>query len=611
MHEGNRPAVERVPEYRLWNPFILCLAGLVAASWALLLALETQVTFFADEWAFILDRRGWSVGDFLDPHNDHIALAPVSLYRLLLGIFGMDSAFPFQVASTLVFLLSATLLFAYLRRRVGDWPALLGSALILFLGASWIDLLWPFQIAFSASIAAGLGALLALDRDDREGDWIACALLVVSTSFSELGVPFIAGALVSVLLGGRPRIGRLYVALVPIALYALWWLGWGHTAESALSADNVLTSPAFVFDAASQAMASLLGLATPLTGSGLNPVGLNWGRILLVIGIGLAVWRFWGPGEVPRPVWVVLAIGGSFWFLTAFNEVPGFREPTSPRYQYPGAVFLLLIAAEVLRGVRINTRALALGSALTALAVLSGLWALHLGHSNFLKPMSEGLRARLAAIEIAQDHLEPGFYVVSLLGQIDAATYLTLVDADGSPAYSESELASATVAARAGADNAIVRGLGVGLGNGSGSPAEGQGECQTVAATPTGATGLTLGPGEVTLRARPEASAEVLLARFGDGFPVSLGPLEPGSAASVELPPDRSTQPWRLGLRGAGRVTVCPTSIVSEPSASDEDGGTSPLVPILIVVGAVGLLAGGAWWASREPVPISTPPPTA
>ena len=72
-------------------------------------------------------------------------------------------------------------------------------------------------------------------------------------------------------LGGRrPRIGRLYVAFVPLALYAIWWLGWGHTAESTFSLDNVLESPKYVFDAASQAMASLLGLATPLTGSGAN-----------------------------------------------------------------------------------------------------------------------------------------------------------------------------------------------------------------------------------------------------------------------------------------------------------------------------------------------------
>ena len=83
-----------------WNPFILCLAVLTASSWAVLLALESHLTFFGDEWRFLLDRRGWSVGDFLDPHNDHIALAPAFIYKLLLAAFGMDSALPFQVVST-------------------------------------------------------------------------------------------------------------------------------------------------------------------------------------------------------------------------------------------------------------------------------------------------------------------------------------------------------------------------------------------------------------------------------------------------------------------------------------------------------------------------------
>ena len=446
-------------EIRLWNPFILCLAGLVAASWVVLLVLESELTFFADEWEFLLDRRGWSVGVFLDPHNEHIALAPVSVYKLLLATFGMDSAFPFQVASTLVFLLSATLLFAYLRRRVGDWPALLGSALILFLGASWIDLLWPFQIGFSGSIAAGLGALLALDRDDRVGDRIACALLVVSTSFSALGVPFVAGALVSVLLGGRPRIGRLYVAFVPLALYAIWWLGWGHTAESDVLAGQRPRVPQVRLRRrlAGHGLAARARDATHRQRGqpGWPQLGSHPARDRDRPG-GVAVLA---PGSSSAPGLgrarhrrVVLVLDG-------VQCVRCLREPTSARYQYPGAVFLLLIAAEVLRGVRINTRALALGSALTALAVLSGLWFLHLGQSNFLKPSSEGLRARLAAVEIARDRVDPGFVVpTSIFDTTDARTYLSAADAYGSPAYSESELASGTVAARAGADNVLVRG---------------------------------------------------------------------------------------------------------------------------------------------------------
>lgn len=559
---ASEPELERGVARNGWNPFILCLAVLAAASWAVLVGLESHLTFYADEWDFLLRRRGWSVGDFLDPHVDHIALAPVSIYKFLLATFGMDSPLPFQVISTLVFLLSAVLLFVYLRRRVGDWPALLGSALILFLGAGWTDLLWPFQIGFSGSIAAGLGAHLALDRDDHVGDRIACALLVVSLSFSELGVPFIAGALVRLFLE-RPWISRLYVVLVPVGLYAIWWLGWGYQAESAFSLDNVLESPKWVFDAASQAAASVVGLGTP-TGSVPDwryPVGLGWGRILLVAGIALGAWRFSRLDGVPRSFWVALAIGASFWFLTAFNAVPLVRTPTTGRYQYPGAVFLVLIAGELLRGMRVNRRALALGSAVTALAVLSGLWFVHLGYSKQRKPLSDQLGAQLAAIEIARDRVDPGLIVDSASRPIDSGSYLSAVDAYGSPAYSESELASIPDAARVAADEVLVQGLGIELGRARGSPSragdQDERRCRQVAATPSGATGVALGPGEVTLKPRSGASTEVWLGRFADGFSVRLGRLVRGRASSLTIPTDRSSRPWRLGLGPDGRAIVC------------------------------------------------------
>jgi hypothetical protein len=550
---------------RGWNPALLCLAGVVACSGAILLILQSDLSFVYDDWAFLLHRRCSSVGAFLDPYNDHIVLAPVSIYKLLLATFGMKSALPFHLVSTLVFLLSAVLLFIYLRRRVGDWPALLGTSLILFLGASSGDLLWSFQIAFSGSVAAGLGALLALDRDDRTGDRIACVLLVVSTSFSELGVPFAAGALVSLLVSQRPRADRLYVALVPLALYAIWWLGWGHTAESSLSLDNILTSPGYVFDAVSQVIASLLGLATPLTGDGVQPVGLDWGRILLVIAVGLAVWRLRRLGGVPRALWIPLAIGGAFWFLTAFNENP-LRAPTSGRYQYPGGVFVLLIAAELLRGVWVGRRALAGAAVVTGVAVFSGLVFLHQGYRS-LRSASETQRAQLAAVEIARQTVAPGLTLMSGFNPIEAGAYLSAADAFGSPAYTQVELVSSPDSAHTVADKVLVEALPIELAPASRvSPgaAAGRGpvgrRCRTVKASPAAGTGSLLRPGEFTLKARAATGAEVLLGRFSDGLPVDLGTLRPGPGGSLTIPADRSTRPWRLGLRGEGPVTVCEAS---------------------------------------------------
>ncbi len=374
-------------------------------------------------------------------------------------------------------------------------------------------------------------------------------------------MPFVAGALVSVLVGGRPRIGRLYVAFVPLALYAIWWLGWGHTAESTLSLDNVLDSPKFVFDAASQAMASLLGLATPLTGSGGNPVGLNWGRILLVIGIGLAVWRFWRLGRVPRPVWVVLAIGGVVLVPDGVQRVSGLaraderplpisgrRVPAADRSRGPAR------GANQHAGPR--PRIGAHGPRRAQRPVVPPPRSIE--HPEALQ------RGVARPAGGGRDRARPrGARVLRADVVFSADRRPRLISRWPTPT---AHLPTASPSLRRAPQRraprrttSSSRALGIKLG--SGEPGRAQtaraGRCQTVAATPTGATGLTLGPGEVTLRARPGASAEVLVARFGDGFPVSLGPLVPGSAASVKLPVDRSPRPWRLGLRGAGGVTVC------------------------------------------------------
>jgi hypothetical protein len=549
---------------------LICLAVAAAGSAAILLALQSHLTFYADEWDFLLHRRGSSAENFLNPHGDHIALALVAVYKLLVSNFGMGSPAPFQVTSTLIFLLGVALLFVYLRRSIGDWPALLGSALILFLGASWTDLLWPFQIGFSASIAAGLGALLALDRDDRVGDWIACALLVVSMSFSEIGVPFVAGVLASILVSGRPRIGRLYIVFVPLALYGIWWLGWGHQAHSALTMHNVLVSPKFAFDAASQAAASLVGLATPLASSGERdwriPVGMDWGRILLVGLVGVGVWRFRRLGSIPRPFWVALAMGASFWFLAAFNAIPEVREPTTNRYQYPGAVFLLLIAAEFLRGVRPNRRVLAVAAAVTALAVFSGIRFLYLGYDNMRKPQSDLLRAQLAAIEIARDRLQPGLAVEQATTMIAADSYLSAADAYGSPAFSEAQLLASGEPDRAAADQVLGSAEGMKLSPLSAADrrVRAAGHCQTLHGSASGsAAAATLGPGNYTLSSQKlptgagQVGVSVQAARFGDQSSVNLGFLNPRTGSALNIPADNSSRPWRLSLPAASAITLC------------------------------------------------------
>jgi hypothetical protein len=535
---------------------LLCLAGALACSATLLLTFQSKLTFIVDDWQFLLGRRGTSVGVFLDPHNNHIAVLPVAIYKALLATFGMGSSLPFSVVSTLVFLMSVVLLFTYLRRRVGDWPALLGSILILFLGAAWVDLLWSFQIGYSGAIAAGLAALLALERDDPKGDWIACGLLVVATGFSEIGVVFVLGALVSIAAGPHPRRQRFYVGLLPLLLYAIWFLGWGHKGPDTLTFHNVLNSPGYVFDAVSQAIASLLGLATPLTGNGSEPVGLLWGRILFIGLAALALWRIWRLGGISRGLLTALTAGGAFWFLGAFNAYLDLRAPTNGRYQYPGAVFVLLIAAELLRGVRVDKRVLAGAAAVTAAAVVSGIFFLHDGY-RLQKTESDVERARLAALDIARPSVNPDREVdLELFTQFPAGSYYSAVDAFGSPGYTDSQLATSAEEIRVAADAMFAAILGIRLIPSATRGTGAQGQCRT--ASPSGSgQGLPLGPGAYHLMARSASGASLHLSRFASAARVNLEALSPRQWYSLEIPPDRSTRPWYVTVGGSGPVSVC------------------------------------------------------
>jgi hypothetical protein len=292
--------------WRSATPFML---AAMLASGVLITTLASRISFLLDDWTFILYRRGLDVDAFLKPDNEHFVAGPVAVFKLLLATFGMGSTLPYRVIATALFLLGAWFLFVWIRRRLGQWPALIMLLPVLFLGAAFDDLLWFASITFLGAMGCGLGMLVALDRRDKVGDRLACAWLVGSMLFSSLWLAFAIGAAVDVVLrrGDRDWRRRAFVVAVPVALYAIWWLGWGHTAESAFSLHNVATTPLYVFDSFAAAIAALLGLATPVEGIA-SPAGLDWGRPLAVLLGGLAVWRLYRIGRIPRSLWVVLAI---------------------------------------------------------------------------------------------------------------------------------------------------------------------------------------------------------------------------------------------------------------------------------------------------------------
>lgn len=545
-------------------PALLALALLAAA--ALLLAFSAELTFFQDSWEFLMNRRALSADALLQPHNEHIVVFPVAIAQLLLRFFGMSSARPEFVVLIATLLVSAALVFVYVRRRLGPWPALMAAVLLLFLGPAWQDLLWPFEIGFVGSVLFGVAMLLALEREDSRGDAAACAFLALSIGFSSLGVAFAVGALVDLVVARRRRgWRRAYVAVVPMLLYAAWFAGWGHDAEGHLSLHNVLVSPRFVVEAMSAAAESLVGMS----GITDEPVGqAAWGPALLIVVVALLAWaRLRRPAAVSPRLWPVVAAAATFWFLAAFNFIPG-REAWSSRYLYAGAAFVLLIAADLLAGARIGRRGLLVAGAVTVLAAGSNIVPLRDGR-DFLESQTVLTRSDLAAIEIARPTVDPSFGLspevagTPFLIDVNAGEYLAAVEDHGSPAYTARELLGAPEYGRAQADVVLANALPVsteieeGAGGVDGRGAA-EGRCIDVPAGADPARPLALRPGLTRVVVAAGAPATIRLRRFAAAeYPLVTEGIPGASTTLLRIPADGSSRPWRLQVEATQGASVC------------------------------------------------------
>ncbi|HET9198028.1 MAG TPA: hypothetical protein VFN92_07235 [Solirubrobacterales bacterium] len=542
-----------------WNAPTAALAGVLFASAALLLYLGRDFTFIQDTWNFLLERRGSSLDTYFEPHNEHIVVIPVVIEKLLVAAFGTATALPERVVLTAMLVATAAMVFFYVRRRVGPWPAVIAATLLSFLGPSWMILLWGFQTVIVGSVLCGVGALMMLDRDDRAGDAWACVLTVLSVLFSAIGVSFALGAAVDVLVRRRERgfLGRAYIAVVPLLVYVAWYLGWGHEAQNYLSLNNVLRSPVYMLEGFASSIDSLLGLSTIDVNDMGEPV---WGRPLLIVAVGLVIWGQRRNRGFSSRLWPVLGAAASYWLLAGFNYFAG-RPPVAGRYGYAGAVFVLLIAAELLRGVRFSRNALLIGGAVTVFAVASNIALLRDG-KDWLENLSVLTRADTAAIEIAEPtvpdtfRLAPEIAGTGSLIAIEAGSYLDTVHDEGSPAYTPEELLAAPDYARRQADIVLGQALPLSTESQPGAYSESGG---SGCVEPGSGEEVEAGPGVTRIEVAPGPHADISLRRFASGeHPVHTAGSDGGAVTLLTIPRDRSSQPWFLQVEAAQPVRVCP-----------------------------------------------------
>jgi hypothetical protein len=544
----------------------MTLVLVAAAAWLVWLTRGTTLWF--DEWVWAIGRRDWTAHAFLAPHNGHLSLVPVAVYKLLFATLGITHSAPYRVLGVGAHLLCVLGLYLYGAPRTGRFTAALGALVLLFLGAAWQDILWPFQIGFLTSLWAGVFALLALDRRDRAGDVAACLLLAISLASSGLGLVFVVGLAVD-LCAGRRR-SAAWIVVAPLALYVIWWVAYQDTGTTI---DNVWAIPVYAADSVAAALSALTGLTKGVPAD--DGTALGWGRPLAVVALAGLAW--WLPRlRPPRPrLLAVLAMPLAFWALTGLARAH-VNPPTESRYVYVGALLVLLLVAELAAGRRLPAALRPLAAAVVIVVIVSGLGSLR-DAGTFLRGQSLITRADLAAAELAP--ARPGAVLQHLPGYplvvIPVAAYLDAARDLGSPAATQAELATAPEDVREKADAELIQLRRVAVTPGDVAPAGAapnlevqqggtaapSGSCVAFTPAAAGATTpaleLELPPTGLRITAAG-APATVRVRRFGSAFaapPVSR--VAAGATGSLKIAADRSPAPWHVRVEPGGRVRAC------------------------------------------------------
>jgi hypothetical protein len=534
--------------------WIWLFALLALASTTLLLIIRAHVGFFIDDWMLIFFRDGAS--DWLLPHHDHPIVIPAALYELSLSTFGMKPM-PLHLVAQAVFLTSVVLLFQWIRPLVGVPAAVLGCAVVLFLGSSTEDLVWTFQIGFCGSVATGLGALLLLRRQTRNGDVMACLLLVASFMLSTVAMPFLFAAAVQLCFrGGRPGFRRLlegcWILLVPTLLYIIWLLGWNQTGGHAATVENALKTPLYVLSAFGYGAAALTGIF-PLR---LINDSYLWSIAGLVAAGGFG-WILLRRRRVPPEFLIGLAAGLTFWALCGLNAVPG-RDFFTDRYQYPSVIFVLMMLAGACKGLRPNRTQLRWLAAAATVSVAVNLVALFYTLDHAIRPFEQVGTATLATFKFSGDAIRPDFSTAIGTGDdapLTVSIYRDAVARYGPPDFSEKDIDESSGGDRTRADLLLVAALRIGPVPASTVVPNRAGCASLVADATASHTKQVEG---TRLYIRSARNVLVRMTRFSPPPAAPAWPVVGGEPTGFRIPADRSSRPWRIGFQGEGKVVLCP-----------------------------------------------------
>ncbi len=559
-----------------WSPPILLAVAMLAGA-ALILWINRGSFLFFDEvlwFADMGDRDG--VLSILHPHNNHLIGAARSLFLLLGSTIGVEYVV-LRVVAVIGVLLVAALFFAYARRRVGDWIALFPSLLLIVYGSAWQHVVSPIGLTITFSIAAGLGALLALERNDRRGDVLACLLACASIFTYTIGLSYLVGIAVSVLLRAD-RWRRSWIFLLPLLLYVPWWLWARQFSDGRVSADNLIDAPIYAAKSLANVVGALTGLAIPFSRFGEGAAGIAsapGGVLGVLVGVAVIVaiaWRL-SRGSIPPSLWMSLAIIATYWLMSAIADTPEYgSQVNAVRYILPGSVALLLVLVDAAKGCEIRRWMVWTVAGVFAFSLVMNAYFLRDG-ARFVRDAGAATEANLAMIELAGD-LDPGRSageggtpgavmlpeggsLPSLVFPPDPKRYLAAVEKYGSPTFTLDRLRAQRPPVRALADGSLIALERIAVMPGADPPTRSIRRRACVTLQP-GTEPVPLPEEGALLRAAETEDVTVSLRRFSDDPGVAVGTAAPDSWSALSAPTDGSDVPWLVSAPSTGELRICP-----------------------------------------------------
>ncbi|MEO8438155.1 MAG: hypothetical protein ABI562_06815 [Chloroflexota bacterium] len=339
-----------------WPPLLL-----IAAAVAILVWLGRNMTFYHDEFAFLL-LRDLSADGILAPHNEHLSATLVLLYQGLLATVGTASYWPYLGVTYALHVIVAVIVYVVVRRETNATWALGALAVMLLLGSGGDDILWAFQSGPVGATAAGMAAVVLAPRRPA----IAALLLTVALFTSGASLAFLVATGAHLALT-RPR-ALAWLAL-PVGLYLAWYIGFGASHIQALRSPSLDGVPVYVLYGLAASAAGVIGSTVPAMG--------------VVVLVALVVGFAWTRSAPPVVIAMLVSSVAFFAIAGLVRAQFGPEQAAASRYVYVAAPGLLIAGAVLLARLPRRWRNVA-GAVLLAIALVGNVGLLVERHDRFL-----------------------------------------------------------------------------------------------------------------------------------------------------------------------------------------------------------------------------------